>query len=88
VPPPVFQLGRHVVTTSSASARICLKRGYRKAELPPGKYRIVESYRDENYWHDQERSDGYTYRLSAVERTNALYGQRISIWQNDLVDAT
>jgi hypothetical protein len=39
MPPPVFQLNQNVVTNVSVPVRTCLKRGYRKAELPPGKYK-------------------------------------------------
>ena len=87
MPPPLFGLGRAISTVVSAPARICLRPGYKKIGLPPGRYRIMEIWRDKDYWHCQELSDGYTYRLSCINRHNPYFGKRISIWQNDLADA-
>lgn len=66
------------------AARICLPNGgYRKIELPSGTYLITEIWRDDNFRHDPEKSDGYTYRLAAeIHEKN----QRISVWQNDLIE--
>jgi len=55
--------------------------------LPPGKYHVTENARNEDYGHNVEYSDGYTYRLLALERQNPLCGKRLSIWQNDLYEA-
>lgn len=87
MPPPFFQLGKVVHTKSLAQARLCLKRGYKKIVLPPGRYCIADNYRNEELQHVPEASDGYTYRLASTERNNPYYSKRISIWQNDLADA-
>ena len=86
--PPVFQPGRVVQTRDEVDARVCTRRGgYRNVELPPGRYRVTQCHRDMDHWHDQEYSDGYTYRLAALDADSSLRGKRISIWQNDLADA-
>lgn len=88
MPPPVFQLGTVIQTKTEVPARLCTKRGgYRKVNLPIGRYRIIEDSRDENFWHDQDYSDGYTYRMHTLDPTSPLKGKRISIWQNDLIAA-
>ena len=87
MPPPVFQLGLTVTTKVVAPARICPGKGHKKIVLPLGRYRVEEIWREEEYWHVSELSDGYTYRLGAIERENPYYGMRISIWQNDLAHA-
>ena len=87
MPPPVFQLGLTVTTKVVAPVRICLGKGHKKIVLPLGRYRVEEISRKEEYCHVSELSDGYTYRLGAIERQNPYYGMRISIWQNDLADA-
>ena len=87
MPPPVYRLGIVVKTKAAVPARICLKRGYKKASLSPEKYSITKIARNEEYSHNQELSDGYTYRLKAVDKDNPLYYSRISVWQNDLNDA-
>ena len=87
MPPPVFQPGQTVSTKVAAVARICPGKGYKKIRLPLGKYRVEEICRNEESWHVPELSNGYTYRLKAIERENPYYAKRISIWQNDLADA-
>jgi hypothetical protein len=87
MPPPFFRPGQTVTTKSLGKGRICLRRGYRRTELPAGEYQIQEVRRDEEFYHVPEMSDGYTYRLIPTERKNPYYGKRISIWQNDLADA-
>ncbi len=89
MPPPFLQPGVEVSTKTEVPARVCLGRGrgYRKVALPVGRYRVDEIWRDEKYWHVSEKSDGYTYRIHALERQNPMYSERISIWQNDLADA-
>jgi len=87
MPPPVYRPGITLKTKVAVPARICLKRGYKKTSLPLGQYVITEIARNEEYWHNQELSDGYTYRLKAVDKDNPLCGKRISVWQNDLNDA-
>ena len=86
MPPPVHSKGKIITTKIPVSARVCLKRGYKKIEIPPGKYRIMEIWRNEEYWHVQEMSDGYTYRLLPLDANNPYKESRISIWQNDLND--
>lgn len=85
--PPVYRLGITLKTKVAVPARICLKRGYKKTSLSLGQYLITEIARNEEYWHNQELSDGYTYRVKAIDRDNPLWGKRISVWQNDLNDA-
>ena len=84
MPPPVFHLGKAVVTKIAVDARLCLARGYKRIDLPPGRYIVLQISRDEQYWHDYEHSDGYTYRLTAKDPNNPFYGHRISVWQSDL----
>jgi len=82
--PPFFRVGSKVTTYKEVAARECLRRGWRSLILPPGTYTVAEIWRDEECWHNHERSDGYTYRICAV-----LEGRRIraSVWQNDLMEA-
>ncbi len=87
MPPPVYRPGIVVKTKVAVPARICLKRGCKKTSLSPGQYSITEIARNEEYWHNQGLSDGYTYRLRAVDKDNPLRDKRISVWQNDLNDA-
>ena len=87
MPPPFFELGVMVATKAEVPARICLRKGYRKIELPKGRYVVSEVQRNEDFWHVPEKSDGYTYRLWAVDQQNQYWRERISIWQNDLADA-
>ncbi len=87
MPPPVYRPGMKLRTKVEVPARICLRRGYRKTPLPSGEYFVTDIGRNEEYWHNQELSDGYTYRLKALDKENPLYGKRISVWQNDLNDA-
>jgi len=87
MPPPFYRLGIKLRTKVEVPARICLKRGYKKTSLSPGQYSITEIARNEEFWHNQELSDGYTYRLNAVDKDNPLRNKRISVWQNDLNDA-
>jgi len=87
MPPPFYRLGIKLRTQVEVSARICLKRGYEKTSLSLGQYLVTEIARNEKYWHVQELSDGYTYRLKALDKDNPLYGKRISVWQNDLVNS-
>ena len=89
MPPPYLQVGVLVSTKMKVPARVCLGRGkgYRKVDLPISRYRVNEVWRREEFWHVPEISNGYTYRIEAIERQNPLYGMRISIWQNDLVEA-
>jgi hypothetical protein len=84
MPPPVYRLGITLRTKVEVSARICLRRGYKKISLSPGQYIVTNTTRNEEYWHNQELSDGYTYRIKAVDSCNPLFGKRISVWQNDL----
>jgi len=84
MPPPVFNIGESLIARSPFPARKCLKKGYKKITMPPGKYTIAEIYRNEEYAHVPDMSDGYTYRFYANfegERT------RFSAWQNDLIEA-
>ena len=87
MPPPVYRPGMKLRTKVEVPARICLKRGYNKTSLSLGQYVITEIARNEAYWHNQELSGGYTYRLKALDKENPLYGKRISVWQNDLNEA-
>ena len=83
MPPPIFRPGSPVVVVTPTEARICLRQGgYRRTMLPPGTYQIVEIHRNPKYWHMQDLSDGYTYRIDA-EIAGAE--QRVSVWQNDLL---
>ncbi len=84
MPPPFFRLGIIVTTKIAVPARVCLKKGYRKIALAPGRYLINEVYRNEEGWHIPELSDGYTYRLQPIDAKSDYSGKRISIWQNDL----
>lgn len=84
MPPPVLSLGSEIKTQVPIAARICLpKGGYRNIELPPGTYLITDIARDDNFRHDPEKSDGYTYRLMGKIDGKI---QRISVWQNDLIE--
>ena len=86
MPPPFFRLGIIVTTKIAVPARICLKKGYKRIELPQGRYRVTDVYRNEEGWHVPEMSDGYTYRLQPLDDKSAYWGKKISIWQNDLAD--
>ena len=86
MPPPLLNLGNRIHTRSLATARLCLGRGYKRIQLPPGAYHVGEIWRNDKYWHNEEMSDGYTYRLEALDRGNPYFGARISIWQNDLAE--
>lgn len=99
--PPIYQLSLTIVTKVEVPTRVSnVKRngespwyefnrakGYRKVSLPVGRYETREIWRDLRYYHDVEHSDGYTYRLRALDKDNILYGSRISVWQDDLRDA-
>jgi len=87
MPPPVYSPGTRVKTRITVPVRICLKKGYMKTSLPIGQYSIITIVRNEEYWHNQELSDGYTYQLKAARKDNPLYGRWILAWQNDLNDA-
>jgi len=87
MPPPVYNPGTKLETKVAVPARICLSKGYKKTLLPPGQYSITAIARNEEYWHDQELSDGYTYRLEVIGKDNPLNSKRISILQNDLNSA-
>jgi hypothetical protein len=101
MPPPIYSLGIIIKTKVIVSARVCklknekfspwsdfnIGKGYWKILLPIGHYEIRETSRDVRYYHDPEHSDGYTYRLRAIEKENPLYDKRISIWQNGLFNA-
>jgi len=86
MPQPIFRLGRIVETVVEVPARVCgpRKRGWKSIMLPVGIYRIVENWRDMQYYHDQEYSDGYTYRLRSLTDRQL---RRVSVWQNDLYEA-
>ncbi len=86
MPPPLIPLGKTVVITTEIPVRLCLGKSFKKVKVPPGSYKIIEIWRDENFWHVSEMSDGYTYRIQAENRKNPYYGKRISVWQNDLCD--
>jgi hypothetical protein len=84
--PPFYRLGQVVETRNPTKGRLCLKKGWKPIELPPGKYLIYEIQRNEEYWHIQEMSDGYTYRLKPLAKNSPLNNKPLSIWQNDLLD--
>ena len=86
MPPPFFRLGIVVFLRIAVSARICLRKGYRRITLPPGRYLVTDVSRDEEGAHVPELSDGCTYRLRAIDAKSAYSGKRISIWQNDLAN--
>ena len=78
---PFFQPGKKL-TTYHEAPHGNVKRGWRPIKLPPGNYTIAEIYRNEENWHTQELSDGYTYQIKCNDRE-----VRISIWHNDLIEA-
>jgi len=82
--PPFFKMGRKIVIKDEVPSRLCLRKGYKRIMLPPGRYTILDVRRNEEFWHIAELSDGYTYRIMTADSNNPYRGKRISVWQNDL----
>ncbi len=85
--PPMFTLNKTIVIKSEVPGRLCLGKSFKKVKVPPGSYKIIEIWRDENFWHMPEMSDGYTYRILTMDLENPYGRKLISVWQNDLCES-
>ncbi len=86
MPPPVFRPGSKMKVKTEVPAKIRHMGVWRGCELPPGRYGIKGNLRNEEFWHDQDNNDGYTYTIVALDRDSELYGREFRVLQNDLVD--